>query len=227
MEAAMPHALSEAARALLRRRLAGEDIEVTEKTLPAYRELARAGLMEPGSDCRTPEALARQGEFLPQEVSLSEGAVAVLRFRAKGYRVGVNDRTLEAYRELVRAGVMSPVAESEGGPKASFRFTEDGWARREEWIGAAEAYLRSLQPLLPDRIDLSESARNLLLRRVSGERVEVTPENKGAYRELAAAGIMYPMHSFAKGDESVYKFTEQGWERRFEWLENGCVKEIA
>jgi hypothetical protein len=24
-----------------------------------------------------------------------------------------------------------------------------------------------------------------------------------------------------------HKFTEQGWERRFEWLENGCVKEIA
>lgn len=42
-------ALSRSARTLLRRRLAGEDVEVTDKTSPAYRELERAGLMEPFS----------------------------------------------------------------------------------------------------------------------------------------------------------------------------------
>jgi hypothetical protein len=39
--------LSEAALALLRRRLTGERVEVTEQTRPAYRELVDAGLMMP------------------------------------------------------------------------------------------------------------------------------------------------------------------------------------
>ena len=45
----MPHAitLSELAQALLRRRLAGERVEVTGETRPLYRELVEAGLMMP------------------------------------------------------------------------------------------------------------------------------------------------------------------------------------
>ena len=39
--------LTEEALALLRRRLAGERIEVTDATRPLYRELVRAGLMMP------------------------------------------------------------------------------------------------------------------------------------------------------------------------------------
>jgi hypothetical protein len=39
--------LTEAAAALLRRRLAGERVEVSDETRPLYRELAEAGLMEP------------------------------------------------------------------------------------------------------------------------------------------------------------------------------------
>ena len=39
--------LTEAATALLHRRLAGEWVEVTEETRPLYRELVQAGLMEP------------------------------------------------------------------------------------------------------------------------------------------------------------------------------------
>jgi hypothetical protein len=39
--------LSEAALALLRRRLAGERVPVTDETRPAYQELTRAGLMIP------------------------------------------------------------------------------------------------------------------------------------------------------------------------------------
>ena len=39
--------LSEAAQALLRRRLAGERVDVTEQTRPLYRELVEAGLMIP------------------------------------------------------------------------------------------------------------------------------------------------------------------------------------
>ena len=59
-----------------------------------------------------------------QTITLSESALAVLRFRAKKYPVKVNDRTLPAYRELVAAGIMVPDQES------GFQFTEDGWARR-------------------------------------------------------------------------------------------------
>jgi hypothetical protein len=39
--------LSEAALALLRRRLAGERVEVTDESRPIYRELVGAGLMIP------------------------------------------------------------------------------------------------------------------------------------------------------------------------------------
>jgi hypothetical protein len=75
-----------------------------------------------------------------ETTNLSESAVAVLRLLAKGCRVGVNERTLVAFRELADTGIMEPVPSSE----ASFRFTQDGWARREEWLDAAEAHLRSL-----------------------------------------------------------------------------------
>jgi len=40
-------ALSASALSLLRRRLAGERVEVTDETRPAYRELVEAGLMIP------------------------------------------------------------------------------------------------------------------------------------------------------------------------------------
>lgn len=40
-------ALSDAALALLKRRFAGERVDVTEDTRPLYRELVQAGLMEP------------------------------------------------------------------------------------------------------------------------------------------------------------------------------------
>jgi len=42
-------------------------------------------------------------------------------------------------------------------------------------------------------IHLSRNARNLLYRRANGEHVEVTPQNLEAYRELARAGVMYPL----------------------------------
>jgi hypothetical protein len=64
---------------------------------------------------------------------------------------------------------------------------------------------------------LSDAALTLLKRRLDGE-AKVTDENRPAYRELAAAGIMYPMHTFAKGSESAYRFTQDGWHCRFEFL---------
>ena len=63
---------------------------------------------------------------------------------------------------------------------------------------------------------LSKSARKLLRRRASGEHVEVSPDNLEAYRELAKAGVMYPLSAFMQGPESIFRFTEQGWNRREE-----------
>jgi len=65
-------------------------------------------------------------------VELSRAARDVLRRRAAGEGVDVTPESLEAYRELVRAGVMYPVSGFLRGPEATFRFTEEGSARRNE-----------------------------------------------------------------------------------------------
>jgi hypothetical protein len=64
---------------------------------------------------------------------------------------------------------------------------------------------------------LSRAARDLLRRRANRERVEVTPANLEAYRELARAGIMEPFSGFMRGPEAVFRFTQLGWERREEF----------
>jgi hypothetical protein len=147
-----------------------------------------------------------------QDVTLSENAVAILRFRAKGWPWKVNERNATAYRELAAAGIMEPVPR--GHPE--FRFTADGWARREEILTAAEAHLRCLRPRLPRRIDLSRGARKTLARHLAGE-CNVTDVNREAYRELARAGIMEPVSTFIGGSEARYQFTWQGWQRRQEF----------
>lgn len=59
---------------------------------------------------------------------------------------------------------------------------------------------------------LSESALDLLRRRLAGERVDVNAETRPLYRELAAAGLMYPVSGFTHGPEANYRLTEAGWE---------------
>jgi aspartyl/asparaginyl-tRNA synthetase len=71
---------------------------------------------------------------MPDTIALSESALALLRLRAERRRADVTPENLDAYRELVRAGIMYPVSGFTRGPEAIFRFTEDGWNRREEWI---------------------------------------------------------------------------------------------
>jgi hypothetical protein len=65
-------------------------------------------------------------------------------------------------------------------------------------------------------IKLSRPARELLRRRANGENVEVTPDNLAVYRELASAGVMYPLSGFIVGPEAVFRFTEEGWNHRNE-----------
>ncbi len=57
---------------------------------------------------------------------------------------------------------------------------------------------------------LSEDALNLLKLRRDGHRVEVTDDTREAYRELARAGLMEALTSFARGREGAYRLTEAG-----------------
>lgn len=152
-----------------------------------------------------------------QTVTLSESAVAVLRFRIKGHKMPVNERRLVAYRELAEAGIMEPVTGADGIPEVEYRFTEHGWNRREEILRREEQRLLEMEPGLPERIDLSRAARETLGRYVAGDR-EVTDANREAYRELARAGIMVSVGTFARGDDCVFQITYRGWERRHEFL---------
>ena len=40
---------------------------------------------------------------------------------------------------------------------------------------------------------------------LAGPQILVTDENRAAYRELAGAGLMIPLHTFAHGDELAYR----------------------
>ncbi len=65
-------------------------------------------------------------------MNLSKPARELLRRRANGEHVEVASDNLQAYRKLVRAGVMYPLSGFMVGPEAAFRFTEYGWNCREE-----------------------------------------------------------------------------------------------
>jgi hypothetical protein len=65
-----------------------------------------------------------------------------------------------------------------------------------------------------------------LLRHLAGDR-EVTEENRPADRELVAARIMIPRHSFIGGREAAYRLTYRGYERRFELAGIACAKDGA
>jgi hypothetical protein len=149
---------------------------------------------------------------MPDSLTLSESAVAVLRFEIRGWKAKSPASRLPAYRELADAGIMEAVPGSDG----EYRFTEEGSARREAILREEEERIERERYEPPDASNLSDAARALLTRIAAGERVEITPENRPVFRELAAARIIYLMHTFAKGDESGYRFTYWGWKQRFE-----------
>ena len=66
--------------------------------------------------------------------TLSEAAVAVLRFEIKGWKAKSKGARLAVYRELAAAGIMEPVP----GTEADYRFTDEGYARREEILREEE-----------------------------------------------------------------------------------------
>ena len=52
---------------------------------------------------------------------------------------------------------------------------------------------------------------------LAGDRA-VTDSTRPAYRELVAAGIMFPVSGFASRPEANFRFNGQGWARRHEWI---------
>lgn len=152
----MPNlALSANAVAVLRFEIRGYRSRVPGRRLPAYRELAAAGIMElvPGSEAEyrlTEDERARREELLadaeahwlnliprlPDRVKLSEAARKTLRRHLSGDDE-VSDANRLAYRELARAGIMTSVGTFTKGDDCVFRFTSRGWERRFEFAEMA------------------------------------------------------------------------------------------
>jgi hypothetical protein len=66
---------------------------------------------------------------------------------------------------------------------------------------------------------LSASALALFRLHVELRRTIDVDANRETYRELARAGLMVAGHSFAGGDESIYRLTKEGFERKAELLD--------
>jgi hypothetical protein len=160
---------------------------------------------------------------MPNTIALTPEAVAVLRFEIKGYRSKSKERRLPAYCDLAAAGIMEPVP----GAESDFRFTQDAWNRREEILREAEERIERERFEPPDASQVSEAAKELLRRIVAGEPVDVDETRRPLYRELVAARIMLPVHTFVGGREATYRFTYWGWERRFELAEQARARETA
>jgi hypothetical protein len=150
-----------------------------------------------------------------QAVTLSESAVAVLRFRGKGRRLPASERNRESFRELVSAGIMEPDGED-------FRFTESGRAEWKEIVGRESDRIERARHPIPDDIALSEPATVLLRLCVEQEIPEGDEANRPAFRELVKVNLLMPVGSFTKGDECVFRFTYLGRQRAVELL--GCAK---
>jgi hypothetical protein len=63
-------------------------------------------------------------------------------------------------------------------------------------------------------VTLSANAITLLRHRLAGEWVEVTDESRPHYRELVEAGLIIPLHSFARGPNGAYRLTEAACDLR-------------
>ena len=126
--------------------------------------------------------------------ALSRNARTFLLRCMSGEEIEATNGALSARRELERAGLLD---------RDSLRPTPEA--------------LRRCREFLPHNGPLSETAIAQFRRHLAGDR-DVTNENRAAYRELAAAGLMVAMHTFAGGDESAYRLSAMGFERKAELL---------
>ena len=149
--------LSATAVAVLRFEIRGWKAKDPASRLPAYREMAAAGIMEPvpGSEVeyrftreglehreaileREAERIERERYKPPDANQLSEAARELLRRRLAGDGE-VTDANRPLYRELVAARIMIPCHTLIGGWEATFKFTYWGWRRRFELAGLGDA----------------------------------------------------------------------------------------
>ena len=145
--------LSAQAVAVLRFEIRGWKAKDPAHRLPAYRELAAAGIMEtvPGSEGEyrfTREGLEHGGAILEREAEriereryeppdasdLSHAARELLRRRLAGDQE-VTEANRPFYRELAAARIMIPCHAFIGGWESAFKFTYWGWKRRFEFAG--------------------------------------------------------------------------------------------
>lgn len=136
-------------------------------------------------------------------LALSRNARTLLVRCLSGEEIKPASWVIPARRELERAGLLE---------KGSSRPTREALRRRREF--------------LPHDGPLSRAASARFRRHLAGDR-DVTDANRAAYRELAAAGLMEAMHSFSGGDESVYRLTKEGNERKSEILAQAGAREAG
>jgi hypothetical protein len=155
-----------------------------------------------------------------ETITLSADAVAKLRFRVKGWHFPVREKDREGFAELVQAGIMEPDG-------TDYKFTEEGWAHREELLAEAQDRIERQRYEPPDASHLSEAAKELLRTCIVEGYPEGDETNRPAYRELVEARIMIPMGSFTQGDECLFRLTYWGYRRRFEFAELDGPEESA
>ena len=68
---------------------------------------------------------------MPGTIPLSANALSLLRYLLATKDQSVTPDNLEAYRELVRAGIMFPISGMVGGPESRFLFTSEGFRHAE------------------------------------------------------------------------------------------------
>jgi len=75
-------------------------------------------------------------------------------------------------------------------------------------------------------ITLSPAALTLFRLHVERQgQIPVDNSTRGPYRELARAGLMRAGSTFRDGEESIYRLTPEGFERKAELC--GCAQKIA
>jgi hypothetical protein len=82
-----------------------------------------------------------------------------------------------------------------------------------------------MEGMMADPLNLSDQALSLLRSHLAavglrngGSSGEPTDETREAYRELSRAGLMGACHTFAGGHESLYRLTEEAYNRRAEFV---------
>ena len=140
---------------------------------------------------------------MPNAIALSRAARELITRRLSGEMIELTEENRWHYERLAVAGFTVP---------GSASLTPEAMNRRGEF--------------LPSDGPLSAEAVAVLREHLSGHR-DVNDANRIAYRELAAAGLMEPIHTFARGDESTYRITEEGWARRSKLTAIACRKESA